>query len=153
MSTSWQAFSIGLRERLPIGSAFILGIDAGYGDTASSSTTPSARPRSSPAPTTSTCEGRSTVASFEGTSPSTPAPGISTSCRPETWRPSSHESVGGVEASLGVADQVGSAVELSLDLVYTRFFYSLLPQPGDPYVAGGALDQMATISLGVAYLF
>ena len=54
---------------------------------------------------------------------------------------------------LGVSDTVAPSVELSLDVVYTRFFYDLLPQPGDTYVAGGALDQMATVSLGFAYLF
>ena len=48
---------------------------------------------------------------------------------------------------------VGSSVEVSLDVLYQRFFYNLAPVPGDPYVAGGALDQMITVSLGLAYLF
>ena len=32
------------------------------------------------------------------------------------------------------------------------FFYSMNPQPGDANVAGGALDEMARLSLGFAYL-
>jgi hypothetical protein len=42
---------------------------------------------------------------------------------------------------------------VSLELAYTRFFYSLQPLPGDTNVAGGALDQLEKASLGVAYLF
>jgi hypothetical protein len=38
-------------------------------------------------------------------------------------------------------------------MAYARFFYTLNPQPGDSYVAGGALDQMAFGSLGAAYVF
>ena len=48
VSTSWQAFAVGVRERLPIGSAFILGIDAGYGDTSFSFDNPSPIDRAAP---------------------------------------------------------------------------------------------------------
>jgi hypothetical protein len=48
---------------------------------------------------------------------------------------------------------MGRNVELSLEVAYTRFFYTLNPQPGDALVAGGALDQMAFGSLGAAYMF
>ncbi len=63
------------------------------------------------------------------------------------------ESVGGVEGRLGVARSLGHRFEASLEVAYTRFFYSLNPQPGDTFVAGGALDQMAFGSLGIAYVF
>jgi hypothetical protein len=61
--------------------------------------------------------------------------------------------VGGVEGRAGAAYTLARGVELSLEASYTRFFYSLNPQPGDAYVAGGALDQLLRGSLGVAYLF
>lgn len=62
-------------------------------------------------------------------------------------------SVGGIEGRVGVARALGHGFEISLEFAYTRFFYTLNPQPGDAYVAGGALDQMAFGSLGVAYVF
>ena len=37
------------------------------------------------------------------------------------------------------ASRVGSSVEVSLDVLYQRFWYSLAPDPGDAYVAGGGI--------------
>ncbi len=154
VSTSWQEFGFGLRERLPLGSAFILGIDAGYGDTNfafDNPVTPSAQlPSVHYKYLRGGLDGRFVAGSLSVHGGADYLDVLSTgdfaALFPRT-------SVGGVEASLGVADQVGPAVEVSLDLAYTRFFYNLQPQPGDKYVAGGALDEMATISVGVAYLF
>jgi hypothetical protein len=154
VSTSWQAFSIGLRERLPIGSSFILGINAGYGDNSFEFDDPIRPAAQLPSAHYKYLRGALDGRLVRGDLSVHAGAGyldvLSTGDMAALFP---RESVGGVEAALGVADQVGSAVELSLDLVYTRFFYSLEPQPGDTYVAGGALDQMATISLGVAYLF
>ncbi len=154
VSTSWQAFAVGLRERLPIGSAFILGIDAGYGDTSFSFDNPS--PLSAQLPSVhykvlrGGLDGRLVRGDLSVHAAASYLGVLSTGDFAALFP---HASVGGVEAALGISDQVAPAVELSLDLVYTRFFYNLLPVPGDKYVAGGALDEMATISLGGAYLF
>jgi hypothetical protein len=50
-------------------------------------------------------------------------------------------SVGGVEGGLGVAVPLGKRLEVRAQGLYTRVFYAFKPQPGDPFVAGGALDQ------------
>jgi hypothetical protein len=60
---------------------------------------------------------------------------------------------GGIEARAGAAYLITPNLEASLELVYTRFYYSLRPDTPDPYVAGGALDEMGHVSLGLAYLF
>jgi hypothetical protein len=59
---------------------------------------------------------------------------------------------GGLEVHAGAAYLVARHVEVSLGAGYTRFYYALRPEPGDPNVAGGALDQMPRASLGLAYL-
>ena len=43
----------------------------------------------------------------------------------------------------------GLTADLSLDL--ERYFYSLHPEPGDPWIAGGAVDQYVGFMLGVSY--
>ena len=154
VSTSWQAFALGLRERLPIGTAFVLGIDAGYGDTSFEFDDPIRADAQLPSAHYKFLRGGVDGRLVKGDLSAHAAAGyldvLSTGDMAVLFP---RESVGGVQAALGIADQVAPAVEVSLDLDYTRFFYSLLPQPGDTYVAGGVLDEMATISLGVAYLF
>jgi hypothetical protein len=36
---------------------------------------------------------------------------------------------------------------------YTRFFSTFKPEPGDPYIAGGALDQYLALRVGLAYVY
>ena len=60
-------------------------------------------------------------------------------------------SCAGVDASVGLAWPIARHLDLSFELAYTRFFYSLDPQPGDANVAGGALDEMARASLALGY--
>lgn len=59
-------------------------------------------------------------------------------------------SKGGVEASVRASMDVGQ-VGLTLSGRYQRFFYSLHPQPYDPYVAGGALDELFTVDLACGF--
>ncbi|MGZ6125876.1 MAG: hypothetical protein ACXWLR_13000 [Myxococcales bacterium] len=59
-------------------------------------------------------------------------------------------SKGGLEASLRASMDVGK-VGLTLSGRYQRFFYSLHPQPYDPYVAGGALDELFTVDLACGF--
>jgi hypothetical protein len=62
-------------------------------------------------------------------------------------------SVLGVEGRAGVAVPIALGFEARLMGEYTRFFSAFKPVPGDPYVAGGALDQLIAIRLGAAYAY
>ena len=59
-------------------------------------------------------------------------------------------SKGGLEASMRASMDVWK-VGLTLSGRYQRFFYSLHPQPYDPYVAGGALDELFTVDLACGF--
>jgi hypothetical protein len=59
-------------------------------------------------------------------------------------------SKGGIEGSVRAAMDVGKVL-LTLSGRYQRFFYSLHPQPYDPYVAGGALDELFTVDLACGF--
>jgi hypothetical protein len=154
VGTSWQAFGVGLRERLLLGTSFVLGIDAGYGDTSFEFDDPVTAAAQLPSVHYKFLRGgldgrfvRGDLSVHGGAS----YLGVLSTGDFAALFP--RASVGGVEVLLGVSDRITPAVELSLDVAYTRFFYNLLPQPGDAYVAGGALDEMAVVSLGLAYLF
>jgi hypothetical protein len=59
-------------------------------------------------------------------------------------------SKGGLEGTIRASMDVGK-VALTLSGKYQRFFYSLHPQPYDPYVAGGALDELFTVDLACGF--
>jgi hypothetical protein len=50
-------------------------------------------------------------------------------------------SVGAIEVGGGLAVPIVRLFEMRATAVYTRAFYSFHPEPGDAYVAGGALDH------------
>ena len=154
VGTSWQAFDLGLRERLRVSESFILGIDVGYGDDDfafdSPVTTTAQLPSTNYEIFRGGLDGRFSRGSLSVHAGASYLAVLSTG---EFGRIFPRTSVGGVAATLGIADVVAPSIEVALDVDYTRFFYNLSPVPGDAYVAGGALDQMATVSLGVAYLF
>jgi hypothetical protein len=56
----------------------------------------------------------------------------------------------GIEASARASIDLGM-LELRLSGRYTRFFYSLHPLPYDPYIAGGALDEVFTVDLACGF--
>jgi hypothetical protein len=59
----------------------------------------------------------------------------------------------GLDLGAGIGWRLGGHLEARLDLGYTRIFYALNPSPGDLYVAGGALDELFVLGLGVAYAY
>jgi hypothetical protein len=61
-------------------------------------------------------------------------------------------SVGGVDALVGVAVPIAKGFEARAGAEYTRYFYSFFPNPGDPYIAGGALDEYVGFKIGAAYV-
>lgn len=64
-----------------------------------------------------------------------------------------HASVGGIDVGFGAAVSLPRNLVVSLSGQYQRYFYDLRPQPGDPYVAGGALDEFAVGELALAYVY
>jgi hypothetical protein len=59
----------------------------------------------------------------------------------------------GVDGQLGPAVALTDLIELRLMGEYRRYFFSMNPKPGDPHVAGGALDQYAVVTLQGAARF
>ncbi|HEY0468176.1 MAG TPA: hypothetical protein VGC79_28450 [Polyangiaceae bacterium] len=59
--------------------------------------------------------------------------------------------VAGIDADLGFAVAIVPGLEARLTGRYTRYFASFEPKVGDPYVAGGSLDEQLQIGLGVRY--
>jgi hypothetical protein len=62
-------------------------------------------------------------------------------------------SVKGIDLRFGLGLAIASGFEARFLLDYGRYFSSFKPIPGDQYVAGGALDQLLGLSLGVAYVY
>lgn len=61
-------------------------------------------------------------------------------------------SVGCFDALLGVAVPITKGIEARAGAEYTRYFYSFYPNPGDPFIAGGALDEYVGFKIGAAYV-
>jgi hypothetical protein len=59
--------------------------------------------------------------------------------------------VAGVDGELAFALALVPGLEARLSGRYTRYFATFQPEVGDPYVAGGALDQQLQAGLGVRY--
>jgi len=60
--------------------------------------------------------------------------------------------VHGITATAGLAARFESGLQIRLTGEYVRFFSDFDPVLGDPYVAGGALDQFFGVRLGLAYM-
>jgi hypothetical protein len=154
VGTSWQSFDLGLRERIGIGESFLLTVQLGYGSNAFSFDTPVATGTTLPSAQYKFLRGGLDGRFVHGAlSVHAGASYLDVLSTGDFGTLFPRTTVSGIDATVGASYAIAPRIELSLDVVYTRFFYSLLPVPGDPYVAGGALDQMGTVSLGVGYLF
>jgi len=67
--------------------------------------------------------------------------------------PKARASVGGVDISAGVSYALTPNLELRPAIDYRRYFFKFKPVMGDPFIAGGALDQYLGVSVSAAYLF
>jgi hypothetical protein len=154
VSTGWSSFDLGARERIPLGRSVTLGLGGGYGEIIYSFKGALSPTAELPDVHYRFIEGgvdaSVSVAGFDfygaGSYLGVLATGIFATYFPRAM-------VGGVQGRLGVGRALSHGFEVLLEASYTRFFYTLNPQPGDPYVAGGALDEIARGSLGVAYAF
>jgi hypothetical protein len=62
-------------------------------------------------------------------------------------------SIAAIDLSLGFGIELTTGLEARLLANYARYGYSFEPEVGDPYVAGGALDQMLGIQAGVGFAY
>ncbi|HJL01146.1 MAG TPA: hypothetical protein RMH85_15965 [Polyangiaceae bacterium LLY-WYZ-15_(1-7)] len=69
----------------------------------------------------------------------------------EIWFPRSN--AGGVETELLLGWSFDAGFEVRLGWNMRRYFFSMNPEPGDPFIAGGALDQYFGYSLELAYRY
>jgi hypothetical protein len=58
--------------------------------------------------------------------------------------------VAAVQGRAGLCFTLFAPFEARVLVDYRRYFYAMNPQPGDPYIAGGALDEYLTVTAGVA---
>jgi hypothetical protein len=153
VDTSWQRFDVGLRGRFDLGRAAMMGLDAGlggidfhFGDLAGATALlPSVTYRFlRVGPEVRVFLGNVSV--YGG---GAYLPVLSTGSIGNLFP---RATTGGIEARAGAAYLFAPNLEVSVGLGYTRFYYSLRPEPGDTNVAGGATDEIANVSLGLAYL-
>jgi hypothetical protein len=60
--------------------------------------------------------------------------------------------VGGADMTAAVSWRIIKNVEAKLGAEYQRYWFSLNPQPGDPWIAGGALDEYKSLRLSLAWV-
>lgn len=153
VSTSWYRFHVGARGRARIGQSFVLGFGVGYGGetfgfggSAMDTQIPAVAYRYvRPALDARVAFGRFAIEAQVGYDAIVSAGSVADRFP--------HAKVGGVDASLGPTFAITRQWEIGLAASYRRFFYSMHPEPGDAFVAGGALDEMMGLSGSVAYVF
>ncbi len=152
VSTTWQNFHADVRELVAIGPVVLAGAHAGFGSIDFSFDEPLGSGAELPSVgyrfVRAGLDGRVTLRDFSIYAGASYLAVLSTGAIGSLFP---HGSTGGLDATAGLLWPVARHVELSFELAYTRFFYSLHPVPGDANVAGGALDEMAGASLGLAY--
>lgn len=62
-----------------------------------------------------------------------------------------HATAGGVEAGLGGAFSVVSGLEVRLNIDWRRYFFGMHPEPSDPFIAGGAVDDYYSATVSLAF--
>ena len=155
LETNWTRFGGELRERLrfPGPHAFELGVlvgaDASYFGMAAKAPVPALLPAARTVALRFGLDGRMRVA--WRLSLLAGAAYLLTTSRGEIYEHFRRPHVAGIDADFGFAVDLGSGFEARLAGRYTRYFASFKPRIGDPYVAGGALDEQLQAGLGVRY--
>ncbi len=138
VGTSWQAYDVGVRERIRLGSSVLVGLGVSYGADSFHFDEPSF---SAELPSVDysflrgSLDARVFFGAFSvlagGSYLDVLQAGSMAAMFPRA-------SVGGVDGRLACAYRLTSHFEVSGSVTYTRYFYSFHPQPGDANVAGGA---------------
>jgi hypothetical protein len=152
VGTQWQSFDFGLRERVVINPSILLGADLGYGAVDFQFDRPSFTAQLPSVGYRFIRAGIDVRATHGDLSGFAGGGYLFMLSAGDMGGLFPRESVGGIEGRIGGAYALTPHFELSLALSYARFFFSMHPEPGDPNVAGGALDEMSRLSLGVSYL-
>jgi hypothetical protein len=155
VSTTWQDVEIGLRGRIHTGTAGkapLLGAGVAFvssvfdfGSSAAARDLPSARYKM----LRMELDGRIPIESFAVLVGASYLPVFSAAPMSDRF---SRAGIQGVGGRIGVAARALPWLEGRLEFKYDHIFYKLSPEPGDGYVAGGALDQRLAITAG-AYAF
>ncbi len=154
VSATWQTFHVDVRERIPVAATVMLGAHAGYGgidftfdgEVDATSHLPSVVYRFVRVGADGQMRLGGFVLGMDASYLAVQSTGAMGALFPR-------ESVGGVEAHVSAMRSLTRSLDATVDLAYTRFFYDYRPEPGDAFVAGGALDQMAYASAGLAYRY
>jgi hypothetical protein len=64
-----------------------------------------------------------------------------------------HSKTTGLDGQFAIPIAIGNHLEVKLQADYTRYWFTMNPNVGDPWIAGGALDIYASGSLIVAVTF
>ncbi|WP_437960080.1 hypothetical protein WME76_10850 [Sorangium sp. So ce119] len=154
ISTTYQRINLGLRERLSIGEASQLGISAGLRFLTFEIEAPADLARTVPNVSYTLFR-----AGLDGRFPVGP---VALALGAEYLLPLSSgavyerftgASVQGIGAMAGVMVPVATGIEARVLVEYARFFSSFQPEQGDPYIAGGAIDQYLGLRLAGAYVY
>jgi hypothetical protein len=153
VSTTWQTFDVGARERLRVSRTVLLGIGLGWGEndfhydlnSIAAAVLPSVTYRYLRA-------GLDARVAFGALSVYGGGAYLDVLSTGHIGSVFPHESEGGFEANVGAGYFFAKHFEASLNIRYTRFFFSANPVPGDANVAGGMLDEMTYTSLMLAYM-
>ncbi|WP_437768837.1 hypothetical protein WMF27_11380 [Sorangium sp. So ce281] len=154
VSTTYERINLGLRERLSLGEASVLGISAGLRFLTFEIDAPADLARTVPNVSYTLFR-----AGLDGRFPVGP---IALALGAEYILPLSSgpvyerftgASVQGIGALAGVMVPVATGIEARLLVEYARFFSSFQPEQGDAYIAGGAIDQYLGLRLAGAYVY
>ncbi|WP_438035895.1 hypothetical protein [Sorangium sp. So ce204] len=154
ISTTYERINLGLRERLSLGEASVLGISAGLRFLTFEIDAPADLARTVPNVSYTLFR-----AGLDGRVPVGP---IALALGAEYILPLSSgpvyerftgASVQGIGALAGVMVPVATGIEARLMVEYARFFSSFQPEQGDAYIAGGAIDQYLGLRLAGAYVY
>jgi hypothetical protein len=157
VGTSWNRFDVGLRFRLNLGDrgdAPVLGLTGGFSRMDFSFDAPAPLSEEVPAVTYS-----SLFVGLDGRVPVGPvaigagAKYLGALGAGDTKDRFTDPSIGGVSFGLGVAVPIAMGLEGRFWTEYQRWFYAFKPEVGDPFVAGGALDQYLFLQLGLGFLY
>ncbi|MFT3764997.1 MAG: hypothetical protein QM820_05690 [Minicystis sp.] len=62
-------------------------------------------------------------------------------------------SAAGLDVGGGLAVKIAAGFEIRATADYTRWFATFAPKFADPYIAGGAVDEMLALQMGLAYAY
>lgn len=156
VSTSWTRFDAGLRLRLRTGDddAPVLGLRGGFGidtfDLEAGGTLGDEVPSASYAFLRAGLDGRIPLGPVALTLFFDYLGALSAGTVYDRFTGSS---IGGIAGGGGLVVPIASGFEARLGAEYVRWFYAFEPTVGDPFVAGGALDEHLHLTLGPAYVF